>query len=672
MPRRNPIALPSRARGSLRFSFSRGVGVYPRRASPLTKGGLRGVGCHWRLVRRFLRHWTLGFFLLWTASARAGLPPTTCELQKLTASDKAPDDLFGVSVSHFGDRTIVGAHLDDCPAGIDCGSAYVYRYDGTTWVHEQKLTACDAAESDAFGVSVSLSGYRAIVGAYHDDCSAGSHCGSAYVYRYNGTTWVQEQRLAASDAAQDDWFAYSVSLSGDRAIVGADGDDCPVGYNCGSAYVYRHDGAVWVQEQKLTASDAAAYDHFGRSVFLSGDRAIVGAYEDDCAAGTPACGSAYVYHYVGTTWVQEQKLTASDAEWRDHFGISVSLSADTAIVGASWDNCPAGILCGSAYVYRYNGTTWVQEQKLTASDEAEFDRFGVSVSVSGDMAIVGADADRCPAGGLYCGSVSIYRYDGTTWIEDRKLTASDAGRSAQFGVSVSLSGDKALVGAFADDCPAGSNCGAAYVFALDSPDCQPNGVPDACDIRDGRSPDDDGNAVPDECESGACCDGTSGICAGDVSMVLCTGDQRSWRVNTLCAELDPTCTQHTGACCELLTGACTDEILPGACSGEQQRWTKDTTCIAAGCEAVTGACCDPDPFGGCTDGLTLAECTCDGCEWTKLASCDDVTCTPSQPIPTVSAWGLTILSLLLLTGAKIRFGRFPRDGRSEVGTNRLA
>lgn len=183
-------------------------------------------------------------------------------------------------------------------------------------------------------------------------------------------------------------------------------------------------------------------------------------------------------------------------------------------------------------------------------------------------------------------------------------------------------------------------------------DCNGSGMPDECDIRAGVSRDTDVNGIPDECEAGACCDGSTGFCADNVPMALCTGDERSWSVNTLCAELDPPC---AGACCDLLTAVCTENARHTACLGAQQRWTGGATCSEAGCEAVTGACCNHDPFGGCTDGLTQADCDCGRCEWTKLASCDDVECL-RESIPTVGAWGLAILTLLLLTGAKIAFG----------------
>jgi len=154
--------------------------------------------------------------------------PPFDEVAKLTASDAAADDLFGRSVSISGDTAIVGAVFDDdaCPTDPDCnsGSAYVFVKNGATWTRTAKLTASDAAADDFFGDSVSISGDTAIVGAPRDD-DAGSFSGSAYVFVKNGATWTQQAKLTASDAAVNDFFGFSVSISGDTAIVGAFFDD---------------------------------------------------------------------------------------------------------------------------------------------------------------------------------------------------------------------------------------------------------------------------------------------------------------------------------------------------------------------------------------------------------------------------------------------------------------
>ncbi len=336
-----------------------------------------------------------------------------------------------------------------------------------------------------------------VVGANGDDCAEGGNCGSAYVFRFNGTSWVGEQKLIASDAAVQDDFGFSVSVSGDTTVVGANGDACAAGGACGAAYVFRFNGTSWVDEQELTALDAGALRRFGFSVSVSEGAALVGAKGDYCAAG-PTCGSAYVFRFDGSSWAEEEKLTASDAAAGDSFGNSVSVSKDTAVVGAFVDDCAAGVACGSVYVFRFNGTSWVEEQKLTASDATEVDEFGLSVSVDGDTIVVGTSLDDC-ADGDSCGSAYVYRFNGSSWVEKAKLNASDAAAGDSFGDSVSVSGDIAMMGAPGSDCAAGVQCGSAYVFGV-AGDCNRNGIDDVCDIREETSTDNDGSGVPDECE----------------------------------------------------------------------------------------------------------------------------------------------------------------------------
>ena len=260
----------------------------------------------------------------------------------------------------------------------------------SSWSQQQKLTASDADNYDSFGMSVSISGDYAVVGAYADD-DAGGSSGSAYIFVRNGTTWTEQEKLTASDAASRDKFGNSVSISGDYAVVGAYTDDDGGSSNSGSAYIFVRNGTTWSQQQKLTASDAAAGDQFGNSVSISGDYAVVGAYADDDAGGQS--GSAYIFVRNGTAWTEQQKLTASDAASSDQFGRSVSISGDYAVVGAH-QNAGAGSRSGSAYIFVRNGTTWTEQEKLTASDAASGDYFGSSVSISGDYAVVGAYADN--------------------------------------------------------------------------------------------------------------------------------------------------------------------------------------------------------------------------------------------------------------------------------------
>ena len=235
-----------------------------------------------------------------------------------------------------------------------------YSLGTASWVQGKKLNASDATAGNWFGVCASVSGAVAVVGAMYD-AAPGERSGSAYVFRCDGNSWVEEQKLTASDAAAGDEFGHSVSVSANVVVVGASGDN-NAGAGSGSAYVFRYDGANWVQEQKLTASDAAAYDWFGHSVSVSDDVAVVGAHSDPTAAITAPLriadlqgrrgggGLAYVYRCDGTAWMEEQKLTASDAATKDFFGGSVSVSGTVAVAGATGDDA-AGESSGSAYVF---------------------------------------------------------------------------------------------------------------------------------------------------------------------------------------------------------------------------------------------------------------------------------------------------------------------------------
>jgi hypothetical protein len=331
-----------------------------------------------------------------------------------------------------------------------------------------KLTASDAAGDDEFGWSVASSGDTAVVGAYLDG-DAGSASGSAYVFERNrdGTdAWGQVAKLTASDAAAFDNFGNTVAVSGDTVVVGANGDD-DGGDASGSAYIFeRNQGGAdaWGQVAKLIASDAAADDQFGRSVAISVDTIAVGARWDDDNGS--ASGLAYIFERNqggADAWGQVAKLIASDAAAGDEFGTAVAISGDTIVAGARWDD-DAGNASGSAYTFVRSGNAWEQIQKAAAADAATDDQFGWSVAISGDTAVVGAYLDD--DGGNESGSAYVFERNQSgadSWGQVAKLTASDPAADDQFGWSVAISGDTVVVGAYLDD-DGGSDSGSAYVF----------------------------------------------------------------------------------------------------------------------------------------------------------------------------------------------------------------
>jgi hypothetical protein len=268
---------------------------------------------------------------------------------ELTASDARAYDYFGSAVSISGDSVIAGAHQKDVNGLVAAGSAYIFQRSGTGW-GQQKLNAADASEEDWFGYSVSISGDYAVIGAKYDDVEGLENCGSAYVFRRGRTAWIQQAELTASDGAANDWFGHSVSICGDYIVIGAPGNDTDKLVNTGSAYVFKRDGTSWIQQAKFGAPDAAADDEFGNSVAINGENAVVGAYQHDVNELVRA-GSAYIFNYDEAGWKLQTKISALKAGGNDKFGQSVSISDNYIIAGAP-RNDDKQSNAGSAYVFR--------------------------------------------------------------------------------------------------------------------------------------------------------------------------------------------------------------------------------------------------------------------------------------------------------------------------------
>ena len=426
------------------------------------------------------------------------------ETQKLTTSDAAQGDVFGTAVAIHGDLVIVGAVLDD-DEGVGAGAAYVFRFDPGTWqwLEQQKLTAMDGAFQAEFGISVAINPVDSnlvIIGAWRDS-EIEYEAGSAYIFRFDPQTslWVEEQKLIGSGADFLDKFGTSVAIWGDVAMVGSWLDDDP-DPDTGSVYVFQYDldSGTWNEVQKLIPLDWELSGRFGRSVSLQGDTAVIGSPTNH-EVGFQG-GAAYVYRFDpdgSGQWVQEQKLVASDGDDNDIFGWSVSLDGDVALIGAYADEVGPLFGAGSAYVFRFNGSQWVQEQKLTASDPASENWFGWSVSLKGDLAVIGAPLDDDYANAS--GSSYVFTFDGKQWNETAKLRYEQVQDVHTFGISVATDGEHVIVGANFTTVDEQALAGAAYVYG-GLGDCNENGELDLCDIADGFSPDENNNGIPDECE----------------------------------------------------------------------------------------------------------------------------------------------------------------------------
>lgn len=386
--------------------------------------------------------------------------------QKIMASDGSAGDNFGYSISISGDSStiVVGACFDD-DKGTDSGSVYVFsKQPNGVYLQIQKLLAADGAAGDAFGTSVTVSGDGSIIviGAKGDD-DKGSNSGSVYVFKKQANgTYLQSQKLLAADGTANDSFGVSLAISPDSSVIviGADQGD---GKNLSSGTIYiftRQLDGNYLQTQELLTLDSESNDSFGYAVSISedGSTVISGAYWDDDKGNDS--GSVYVFtKQPNGSYLQTQKLIASDGAANNYFGYSVDISGDGSviIVGAWLNNNNQG----SAYIFtkQANGT-YLQTQKLIAADGATNDRFGIDVGITSDGLSIAVGAYNDANTFNSSGSVYIFTKEiNGTYVQDKKLVPDNLVGLDFFGYKVAFSNSSLLVGAFNH-----LNKGAAFVY----------------------------------------------------------------------------------------------------------------------------------------------------------------------------------------------------------------
>jgi outer membrane protein assembly factor BamB len=355
---------------------------------------------------------------------------------RITASDAAPADFFGIAVSIYESKVLVGAIRDD-DAGTNSGSAYLF--DVATGQQLFKFSAADGQAVDFFGTSVAVSENFALVGAPLDD-DRGINSGSAYLF--DVTTGQQLFKFAPTDLVSTNGFGNSVAVNGNLALVGVLGGS--------SAYVF--DTTTGAQLHKLQAIDVAQTDGFGSRVAIDGNRILIGSREDDDHGS--ASGSAYLFD--AASGQQLIKLTASDAAEGDQFGSAVALHGNLAVVGAyRKDN--SGLDSGAAYVF--DATTGQELFKITPNNPKISELFGYSVAMFENRILVGAFQE-------YPGSPN--EFDGTAYLFDASTgqqlwQVSDGSPASGFGRAVGIHQNAAVVGAYLHDA-AGADAGAAFLY----------------------------------------------------------------------------------------------------------------------------------------------------------------------------------------------------------------
>jgi hypothetical protein len=427
-----------------------------------------------------------------------GTVDSLAEQPTLRASNAGTLDGFGRSVAISGDTLVVGAPGEDSSADSGeaddstskSGAAYVFTLSDGIWSQQAYLKASNAEAGDEFGYSVSISGDTLVVGAHHEDSSANDgeannsaeNSGAAYVFTRSDGLWSQQAYLKASNAEANDYFGHSVSISGETLVVGAYGEESSASggeadnsaSGAGAAYVFTHSGGAWRQQAYLKASNAEVNDLFGYSVSISSDTLVVGAhYEDSSADGGEAnnsaenSGAAYVFTRSDGVWSQQAYLKSSNAEEKDQFGFSVSISGDTLVIGAygedsssnggEVDNSAAN--AGAAYVFTRSDGAWNQQTYLKTSNTEDYIHFGRSVAISGDTLAIGSQGIPTTEGFLVrqIGATYVFTRSGGVWglqtslIPRNLIWGNDLVVSDYIGGSVAISGDNLVVGSYLSD-----------------------------------------------------------------------------------------------------------------------------------------------------------------------------------------------------------------------------
>lgn len=406
---------------------------------------------------------------------------------KLVPEDIVAGDNFGWSIAVGGGEgdtlrvAVYGAPLAANGPIMYAGSAYLFDLDTGAQLH--KLVPDDPFFLDAFGFAVATDGEIVAVSSPVND-EQGDDSGAVYVF--DVASGAMLHKIMPDDSVSLDEFGFAVAMDRGLLLVGSLNDD-DGGIDAGSAYLF--DAKTGEQLHKFIADDARDHAHFGSAVALAGATAIISARDDDNAAGQ---GSGAVYLFDINTGAQIDKIIGGDVGPGDSFGFWLAASGNLTIVGAPRHDSQ-GDDAGAAYIFNIN--TSQQLHKVSADDAASGDNFGCAVAINGALAMVGAL--RSDMAGVDAGTA--YVFDVITGEQLDSFAACDADSGDQFAVSVAISGDGLLIGANRDD-QAGADAGAGYTFGPGGLDCNANGQTDECDIANGVSSDCNGNGIPDECE----------------------------------------------------------------------------------------------------------------------------------------------------------------------------
>ncbi|HEX8875670.1 MAG TPA: hypothetical protein VF777_02915 [Phycisphaerales bacterium] len=389
------------------------------------------------------------------------------EETRLTASDAAAGDRFGTSVAIRGNTAVVGAYLHDLPGKTDAGAVYVFQRSGTTWTQVAKLTASNSAANDNLGIAVDLDGDTILAGAWLKTLLA-SQQGAAYVFTRNAAgAWSQQAQLTDISGAAADWFGNRVALEGDTAVIASPGDDV-IFSDRGSVQIYTRSGTTWTRRTALDPGLGGASDFFGSSVSIHNGSVAVGAPGNDVTASGNE-GAAYIFTGSGATWSLQQKLTRTDAAVGDSLGNAVAIRGDTVVCGVSNFDGIVGTNQGLGIFFTRSGAAWSASEIFMPNETQAQANFGSAVAMSDEFVAAGATNWSRP-GANFSGAAYAFRRANGAPAKTLTLAMPSPQTDANFGNRMAASGNRLVVGAYNEDGSAGANQGAVYVYKFQD-DC---------------------------------------------------------------------------------------------------------------------------------------------------------------------------------------------------------
>lgn len=382
-----------------------------------------------------------------------------CTDSTLVGSDAQNSELFGsfLAFSKDGSTMAVSSYFDSAKGNYS-GAVYIFKKqtDGS-WVETQKLTASDGAERNYFGLSLAFSDNTLVIGSYGRNNSSGA----VYIFDVNqNDIWSESQIITPSDLELYVHFGYAIAATKDYIIVGSP-KDSQNGVQSGSAYIFKKElDGMWSEVQKIVSNDVAIRDNFGISVALFENTAVVGSYQDDDIGENS--GSAYVFEKTSNTWSQVTKLNASNGLAGDYFAKNVSISNNTIVISSQ-----NGGESGTAYIYYKSGPgVWQETSRLRSPSGSTDDFFADKILLQNNVLIIGAERDdENVIGG---GSAYIYHKSATSWSLLKKVTLCNPDEYARFGNALALTGNTLALGS-----KSGTAVGSAHVYEIDIPDPEP-------------------------------------------------------------------------------------------------------------------------------------------------------------------------------------------------------